>query len=78
MSPTVARSPRWLTGNCLLIMVREYEAKGWEFVAAKDIKMGELILTAVVSDKLQGRTKSTFIMNDNAIQLYSILTSLRT
>ena len=59
-------------------MVREYEGKGWGFVAVKDIKMGELILTAVVSDKLQGRTKSTFIMNGNAIQLYSILTSLRT
>ena len=37
--------------NCVPVMVKEYEEKGRGLVAAKEIKMGELILTdkAVVS-----------------------------
>ena len=39
--------------NCVPVMVKEYEGKGLGLVAAKDIKMGELILInkAVVSSK---------------------------
>ena len=39
--------------NCVPVMVKEYEGKGLGLVAAKDIKMGELILIdkAVVCDK---------------------------
>ena len=39
--------------NCVPVMVKEYEGKGRGLVAAKDIKMGELILTneAVITDK---------------------------
>ena len=39
--------------NCVPVMLKEYEGKGLGLVAAKDIKMGELILTneAVITDK---------------------------
>ena len=71
--------------NCVPVMVKEYEGKGRGLVAAKDIKMGELILTdkAVVSKEdivrrgygvdLTFEAAKRLLLNQNILKNISLL-----